>query len=179
MNHFSIFNFFPDQPLSTSAPSPAAAPKIPKNTTITTATDQSSKEDLKALLKSPNVVYINSKDILEGKKQLPPLTVLRLNVVMKKQIYFFNFTDLTGTESIEDVKKIVSEKYSVLYPGDYLIVTRHKGNVLFTQVDDKKGASNVNNPILAPSHMKFLMAQHFEPFMETKSGKGKLSFLLF
>ncbi|MYM59155.1 hemolysin [Vibrio sp. OCN044] len=92
---------------------------------------------LSSLQNSSQVAYINASYWINGEVEPPSMTTIRDNVLKLERRYLIDFTAIEDPSQKEEAKKLLSNKTGLSFTSDFLVITPHKGELLYTPLVDE------------------------------------------
>ncbi|MGY3570224.1 leukocidin family pore-forming toxin [Vibrio paucivorans] len=81
--------------------------------------------------------YINTNYWLQGEGAPPSFSVIRNKVLDQQVRYFIDFSTINEEVQKKQAKLLFRNKIGLAFTSDFLIISKHKGRLLFTPLDDE------------------------------------------
>lgn len=85
--------------------------------------------------------YFNASYWLQGEVEPPTLMQMRDDVLNQHMRYFVDFSTIEGESQKTEAKALLRKKLGLAFASDFLIISEHKGELLFTPLDDENDAN--------------------------------------
>lgn len=81
--------------------------------------------------------YLNASYWLQNDVEPPTLAEIRDNVLSQHQRYFVDFSNIDDEQQRSEAKALFRKKLGLAFSSDLLIISEHKGELLFTPLEDE------------------------------------------
>ncbi|MCY9843143.1 leukocidin family pore-forming toxin [Vibrio caribbeanicus] len=92
---------------------------------------------LSGLQDSSQINYVNANYWLIGDDTPPTLAAIRDKVINQKLRYFVDFSLIQGQQQKAHANALLRKSLGLAFDKDFLIISEHKGELLFTPLDNK------------------------------------------
>ncbi|HAS6610702.1 TPA: hemolysin [Vibrio parahaemolyticus] len=93
---------------------------------------------LSSIYNDSQVRYINASNWLKGSIDIPSLAIIREDIINNRLRYFIDFSTIEDELSKKTAKSLLRKKIGLSFISDFLIISPHKDELLFTPLDNDK-----------------------------------------
>ncbi|EKO3565184.1 leukocidin family pore-forming toxin [Vibrio metschnikovii] len=98
-------------------------------------------EMLSTLQDDSQVSYLNAAELLVEEGTVPTLSDVRDSVLRQHQRYLIDFSNISDEQGKTQAKALLRGQLGVALSSDFWLITEHKGELLFTGLDDENDPS--------------------------------------
>lgn len=98
-------------------------------------------EMLSTLQDDSQVSYLNAAELLVAEGAAPTLNDVRDSVLRQHQRYLVDFSNISDEQGKTQAKALLRGQLGVALSSDFWLITEHKGELLFTGLDDENDPS--------------------------------------